>query len=109
VLTNAIISRGSPRLSGLGTYHRTRSEDLLEVLNKEVDRLDRFEAHDDLWLRDGVLDNVDAAISWHLTSAIEAVEPMNVGVKYSQNRPFVCGATHVHRFHGRLLFQASAA
>jgi hypothetical protein len=48
---------------------------LLEVLNKEVKRLDRFEAHTDLWLRDGAFDDVDAAISWHLTNAIEAVEP----------------------------------
>lgn len=79
------------------------------MLNSEVNRLDRFEAHADLWLRDGAFDDVDAAISWHLTSAIEVVEPMNVGLNYSQNRPFVCEATHVHRLHGRLLFQASAA
>jgi hypothetical protein len=79
------------------------------VLNKEVNRLDRLEAYDDLWLRDGVFDDVDAAISWRLTSAIEAVEPMNVGVNYSRNRPFVCRGNSRHRLHGRLLFQASAA
>ena len=79
------------------------------MLNKELNWLDSFEAYADLWLRDGAFDDVDAAISWPLTSAIEAVEPMNVGVNYSQNRPFVCGAIHVHRLHGRLLFQASAA
>ena len=61
------------------------------MLNKEVNRLDHFEAPAHLRPRNGAFDDIDAAISWPLTSAIEAVEPMHFGVDYSRNRPFVCG------------------